>query len=109
MTKILFTAGFVLIAVLFAAPVLFGRDKGTVESGMALFSDPALGTSGKACSSCHPGGKGLENAFSRKDLARMVNVCISGPLKGKALQEDSVEMRSLILYLDSLGSKKPAK
>ncbi|MCE1273941.1 MAG: cytochrome-c peroxidase, partial [Chlorobiales bacterium] len=34
----------------------------SVEEGMRLFSDPALGglNNQKSCNSCHPSGKGLE-------------------------------------------------
>jgi cytochrome c peroxidase len=79
----------------------------SVEEGMRLFRDPALGGPGnqKSCNSCHPAGKGLENAWKNPNLAEQVNKCIAANLKGKALPLGSVEMRSLVLYLKSL---KPA-
>lgn len=75
----------------------------SADRGKALFNDPSLGTSGKTCNDCHPGGRGLEKAGNRRDLDRMVNTCIAGPLKGKPLPDASVEMQSLLLYLKGLG------
>lgn len=77
----------------------------TVEKGKALFNDPQLGTSGKSCGSCHPDGKGMEKAGAKANLAAMINTCISKPLKGAALDEKSVEMQSLVLYIQSLGKE----
>jgi cytochrome c peroxidase len=75
----------------------------SVEKGKALFNDTTLGTSGKSCGSCHPDGKGLETVGTKENLAATVNACIKAPLKGKALDGNSVEMQSLLLYLKSLG------
>ena len=79
----------------------------SVEEGMRLFKDPALGGPGnqKSCNSCHPAGKGVENAWKNPNLAEQVNKCIAANMKGKALPLGSVEMKSLVLYLKSL---KPA-
>lgn len=78
-----------------------------VELGKKLFADPALGGAGntKSCNSCHPAGKGLENAWKNPKLAEKINTCITSALKGKALPVESVQMRSLVLYIQSL---KPA-
>ena len=67
-----------------------------------LFGDPTLGGSAneKNCNTCHPGGKGLENAG--QGSAGMVNKCIEGPLEGKALEEGSQEMADLLAYMQSL-------
>lgn len=79
----------------------------SVEEGMRLFSDPALGglNNQKSCNSCHPSGKGLENAWKNPSLADRINKCIAATMNGKALKLDSVEMQSLVLYIKSL---KPA-
>lgn len=79
----------------------------SVEEGMRLFSDPALGglNNQKSCNSCHPSGKGLENAWKNPNLADRINKCIAATMNGKALKLDSVEMQSLVLYIKSL---KPA-
>jgi len=79
----------------------------SAEYGKKLFGDPALGgaTGSKSCLTCHPSGKGVENAWKNPKLGEQINTCIVGALKGKPLPLESVEMKSLILYLQSL---KPA-
>ncbi|GAB4334304.1 MAG: cytochrome c peroxidase [Desulfobulbaceae bacterium] len=91
-----------LAAILSAGTVYAVR--GTAEQGEKLFNDPTLGgsTNETSCASCHPGGKGLEQAGSRTNLAHMINVCIQRPLKGEPLEEDSVEMDSLERYIRSI-------
>jgi cytochrome c peroxidase len=37
--------------------------KATVADGKTLFSDTSLGRNQKSCTTCHPGGKGLEGAL----------------------------------------------
>ncbi len=81
------------------------------EKGRSLFNDPRLGTTGRSCNDCHPHGKGAEKAASKSDddIARIVNVCITQSIRGKALDANSVEMRSLVSYIRSLGGEaKPA-
>lgn len=100
---------------------------GDAERGKALFMDTALGTTGKSCETCHPGGgtEGMEmegmttkplagvkdrypGIFAMMDpekevtLAEVVNFCIANPLKGEPLPEDSQEMKDLLAYLESL-------
>jgi len=77
----------------------------TVEKGKMLFNDPQLGTAGKSCGTCHPDGKGMAKAAAKPELAATVNTCISKALKGKPLDEKSVEMQSLVLYIQSLAKK----
>jgi cytochrome c2 len=90
-------------ALLLAGPTLAG--KSSVEYGKELFNDPHLGgsTNAESCNSCHPGGKGLEKAGSNPKLADVINRCITGPLKGEKIDGRSVEMRSLKMYIESLG------
>ena len=78
----------------------------SMGQGMELFSSTALGTNGKSCSSCHAGGKGLKNVvgLDDADLSRIINQCIQKPLKGKALAPDSIELKSLSMYLRSLSN-----
>jgi len=77
----------------------------SVEYGKKLFNDPSLGgaTGSKSCATCHPSGKGLENAWQNPNLAQQINTCIVGALKGKPLPLESVQMKSLILYHQSLN------
>jgi cytochrome c peroxidase len=88
-----------------ALPALAG--KSSVELGKQLFNDPSLGssTNDKSCNSCHPGGEGLEKAASLKDLSKTINLCVTGPMAGKKLDGRGVEMRSLKMYIESLGGK----
>jgi len=76
------------------------------KSGSELFQATALGKSGKSCYSCHPDGEGLAGVgkkFSQdKELEKMINKCITGPLKGDALSLDSPEMVALATYLRTL-------
>ncbi|HAD04919.1 MAG TPA: cytochrome C [Desulfuromonas sp.] len=75
----------------------------TAEKGKALFSDVKLGTSGQSCSSCHPDGRGMAKAAVKTDLAETINTCIVKALKGTALDTKSVELQSMVLYIQSLG------
>jgi cytochrome c peroxidase len=88
-----------------ATPVV-AADGPSMERGRELFNGTSLGTNGKSCATCHPNGKGLEEATTTEDeeLARVLNSCIAKPLKGKPLDTGSVEMKSLMMYVKSVGS-----
>ena len=79
----------------------------SIERGKELFSSAALGTNGKSCATCHPEGARLTEAagYSEGELKNIINSCISKPLKGKKLAEDSDDLKSLVMYIQSL---KPA-
>jgi len=96
----------IIVMVIGASILVAAQQEASVEKGKALFNDPQLGTSGKTCNSCHISGKGLEKAGTGKDLENTINACITTPLKGKALDVKSIEMKSLVLYIKSLV--KPA-
>jgi len=88
---------------------------GNAENGKKLFNDPTLGgsTNSKSCNTCHPGGQRLENAgtreftsFMRQDitsLEEVINMCVTGPLNGKALAVDSQKMQDIVAYIKTLG------
>jgi len=88
---------------------------GNAADGKKLFNDPALAGSSnsRSCNTCHPGGKGLEEAGTRKfttfmgtgmtSLEEVINTCITNPLGGRALEEDSKEMQDIVAYIKSLG------
>jgi thiosulfate dehydrogenase len=78
------------------------------------------------CSSCHINGgtepfalpyDGIAPLYPRfsartdamQDLADRVNDCMQRSMNGRALPRDSLEMRALLAYLNSLGSKSPAE
>ena len=102
MKRVIISAA-VILGILIAGN-LQAAEKPSASLGKKLFNDPALGGSDNArsCSSCHPGGKGLEKAGNNPDLSAIINRCISGPLHGNTIAEDSPEMQSLILYIKSL-------
>ncbi|MEN8135255.1 MAG: cytochrome c peroxidase [Thermodesulfobacteriota bacterium] len=81
--------------------------KSSVELGKKLFNDPTLGgsTNDKSCNSCHADGEGLEKAGDNKKLVKVINQCITGPLKGKKIDGRTADMRSLKMYIKSLQAK----
>jgi cytochrome c peroxidase len=96
----------VIISVLVSSVVYLAAAEGpSVELGEKLFNDRTLGgaAGSVSCGTCHPGGKGLAKAGQNPDLAAMVNRCITGALKGQKIAPDSVEMKSLLLYIKTLG------
>ena len=97
-----------LFLVLFAIGACTSAEKEpSTAEGEKLFNDPQLAGSVNAssCASCHPGGKGLERAFKNPELVSVINACIIGPLEGKPLPENSVEMQSLKIYVESFGGE----
>lgn len=91
------------LAVFFASPAAFATEAPTMEVGEKLFRSTDLGTNDRSCSTCHPGGEGLEDVdtWATDDLKEQVNTCIEQTLEGDALDADSTEMNSLILYIES--------
>lgn len=95
------------------APVFAQGKKPTVELGKKLFNDTALGTNGKSCAMCHPSDDKIAELADKKEwfggnaktLEQAINICIKGPLAGKPLPEDSVEVRSIAMYMKSLIKK----
>ena len=69
---------------------------------MQLFKDPTLGgsTNDKSCNTCHPNGKGLENAGA--NIETTIQACIRKALGGKPPAADSQEMKDLVAYIASL-------
>ena len=90
--------------------------KTSAQRGMELFQDPGFASGKKACNSCHPGGQRLENAGKKKQfnimgatqnsLEEAVNFCIVNANKGKAIAEDSRQMKDIVIYIKSLGKKE---
>jgi cytochrome c peroxidase len=106
-TKSLKVAALIIMAALLAAGLAAAAShEASVDKGKALFNDPKLGTTGKSCNDCHQNGKGMEKAAGKKDLEDVVNTCITQALKGKELDEKSVEMQSLVSYINSFKGKK---
>ena len=94
------------ITLALVATQAMAASQSSVERGKVLFNDTALGTNGKSCASCHPGGKGLESAatYDTKQLEKVANQCITKALKGKSFASDSPDLKALISYMQTLGS-----
>lgn len=94
----------IVLSMLVVASLAMAGDGASLSKGKELFTGKQLGTSGKSCSTCHPNGKGLEKAaaYDEGELGEIINQCIRKPLKGKALDPASVEMKSLIVYIRSV-------
>jgi hypothetical protein len=75
------------------------------ERGKELFESVKLGTNGKSCATCHPGGKKLEWAATYEDekLAAIINSCIGKALKGKPLPTDADSMKSMMMYIKTFA------
>ena len=76
-----------LIMMISASPVCANSD---IDEGKNYFNDATLGSNGKSCASCHPNGKGLEQAcdYDVPTLQEFVNFCIRDAMKGKMLAAD---------------------
>ncbi len=100
--SVIFSALFAVSGIMYA-----GQSGASKENGKILFNDPRLGTTGKSCNDCHPNGKGAARAASKSDheIGRIVNVCITNSIRGAALDESSVKMQSLGLYIKSLAGR----
>ena len=89
---------------------VIGADPPSLEMGRLLFNNEKLGTSGKSCATCHLDVDKLKAAaaYDEDELVSLINKCITGPLKGVKLDSRSAEMKSLVLYLKSLKTKRMA-
>ncbi len=89
------------------------------ERGKTLFNDPKFAEGQKACSQCHPDGKGLQMAGDKKEfkimgdkqmsLEEAVNVCIVNANKGKAIDTGSEQMKDIAAYIKSFKPQKMEK
>jgi len=101
----------------------------SVERGKALFNDPALGTAGISCNTCHMEGGTKPGKFGEMEikpfmnvaasypkyigmagkvvtLDQIVNICIMKPMKGTPLKWDDQRLADLAAYVASV---KPGK
>jgi len=105
----------ILIALGLTFSLAFAMSHEAAERGKALFEDPDFAGGKRACSSCHPGGDGLSTAGTltqftimdknQKSLEDAINFCIVNANRGKEIPVDSEEMRDMVSYIKSLGSK----
>ncbi|MCF8057631.1 MAG: hypothetical protein K9K37_13470 [Desulfocapsa sp.] len=75
--------------------------EGNPENGKKLFSDPKLAGSQNdtACIKCHPGKDAFQSISINSDLNKIINMCITKPLAGNALENDSQDMKDLKTYI----------
>ncbi len=93
-----------LVVLHLAAGSVLAAGKSSTEAGQEMFNDAELSGSANesSCSSCHAGGKGLENVASVKKLSRAINKCIIERMGGEKMDGRLVGMRSLKMYIESL-------
>jgi cytochrome c len=113
--KLLRIAIILTVVVCLSVPVMALKHK-PEERGKALFMDKDFAGGSKACNSCHPNGRGLKKAGTKKkfnimgkrqnSLEEAVNFCIVNANKGKAIKKDSDEMKDIVSYIKSLGKKE---
>ncbi len=103
------THAIITLLVLVTTTAAAAKDAPSVEHGNKLFNSTSLGTNGKSCATCHPNGKRLEYIadLDEKKLLPIVNSCIVNALKGKSLADDSPELGSLVMYLNTFGKNNP--
>ncbi len=95
---------------LLLAPVLAAGNAG---KGKILFNDPTAFGGRIACSTCHPGGRGLEKAGSKSEwitpagrtgtLEEAINLCIVNANRGHAIDVRSEQMIDMVAYIKSIG------
>ncbi len=115
--KTLGAAIFLVVLTVLTFSVAVAMEHTPEERGKAYFNDPHFAGGTTACSSCHPDGKGLENAAGKKTLMtpagaagtleEAINICIVNANKGRALDLKSREMQDMVAYIKSLGKKTP--
>lgn len=93
---------FICVFILSTIMICFAEE-GNSENGRKLFSAPDLAGSQneKACISCHPGENAFNSLSKKKDLKKIINICITNALAGKALKGDSQEMMDLKSFIQS--------
>jgi cytochrome c len=115
--KVLTITVIVFIAAVLCISGAYAMKHQSAERGKALFEDDYFAGGEKACSACHPNGRGLGKAGSKKEfhimgktqksLEEAVNFCIVGANKGNAIDEKSAEMKDIVSYIKSLSKKSP--
>jgi|GEM_PF-758269 len=93
----------VMISLGLAFSIALAENEGSAVSGKILFANPDAFGGTKACSACHPNGNGLEKAGELEDLVETINGCIVRAVGGKAIPEDSQNMKDMVAYIMSLS------
>ena len=108
---------FFLLILIFSFTLAFAKHHTAEDRGKAHFDNAMFAAGKKSCSTCHPNGRGLEEAGAKKTFSIMggeqasledvINICITNATKGTALDVNSTEMQELVSYIKSLGAAAP--
>ena len=108
---------FLLLIFIFTFTLAFAKHHTAEERGKAHFNNATFAGGKKSCSTCHPNGRGLRGAGTKKkfsimggeqgSLEEVINICIVNATKGTALDVNSTEMQELASYIKSLGTAAP--
>lgn len=109
---------FVVLILVLPLTAALAKHHTAEERGRAHFNNPSFAGGKTSCSTCHPNGRGLENAGTKEgfsigsnkqaSLEDMINVCIVNANKGNALALDATEMQELSAYVRSLVAAPPS-
>ncbi len=112
-TKILFLS--IAVTAVMLSTVMAAGDE---SRGKLLFNDPKFAHAARACSECHPDGRGLADAADKKvfhiaggtqsSLEEAVNTCIVEAAGGEAIDPKSADMEDILAYIRSLKQHNPA-
>ena len=108
---------FMVMIFVFSFTLAFAKHHTAEDRGKAHFNNATFAAGKKSCSTCHPDGRGLEEAGAKKTFSIMggeqasledvINICITNATKGTALDFNSTEMQELVSYIKSLGAAAP--
>ncbi len=98
----------ILLTVVVSFALLTPAVGSELDEGQRLFHDKTLGSNGKNCATCHPDGKGLQNAgeYNEEMLQDYVNFCIRDALKGQLLPAGAPQLVALEKYVRTFHNKK---
>jgi cytochrome c len=93
--------------------LVFAEHLTPAERGKTHFDNSEFAGGNKACNSCHPNGRGLEEAGTKSSFAVMggqqasleeaINMCIAYGNKGDVLKVTATEIQEIVSYIKSLS------
>ena len=92
------------VLLLSCIPFMLAAEVSSAEPGEKLFNSTALGSNGRSCATCHPGGMKLQGIDQYDDemLKEMINFCIRDALQGEMLKPESAELNALLEYVKTI-------
>lgn len=109
-----FPLSLLVASVIFCGVALASELSDAAARGAALFKDPALGTNGKSCTSCHEDGRVWAGKARFPKVAvgglhtldQAIQICISSALGGKPLPWDDGRVTDLAIFIDAAYTQK---